>query len=100
MSYNSGLELPKVAFSEITYSLIPLGSFFVGFDLDNAGILSKIDNTGTITVIEGGGPSLYDYGTGSCSTVRTDGTNTSTRCFSSVLSGSNNNATASYTTLS
>ena len=34
MSYNSGLELPKVAFSEITYSLIPLGSFFVGFDLD------------------------------------------------------------------
>ena len=25
MSYNSGLELPKVAFSEITYSLIPLG---------------------------------------------------------------------------
>ena len=52
--YNSGIEIPQVDFSTITKSLIPLGSYFVGFDLGNLGKLSKMDNAGLITVIEGG----------------------------------------------
>jgi hypothetical protein len=52
--YGSGIELPKVAFSTITFTEIEPGSFFFGFDLDNSGQLSKIDNFGNITVIEGG----------------------------------------------
>lgn len=52
--YKSGIELPKVAFSTITLSKINSGSFFFGFDLDNSGLLSKIDNLGNITVMEGG----------------------------------------------
>ncbi len=54
--YKSGIELPKVSFSTITYAKIPLGGYFIGFDLDNSGKLSKVDNAGVITVIEGGGP--------------------------------------------
>lgn len=51
--YNSGIEIPQVDFSTIAKSLIPLGSYFVGFDLGNLGKLSKMDNAGVITVIEG-----------------------------------------------
>lgn len=51
--YNSGIELPKVAFSTIKFSNIVTGSFFVGFDLDNGGKLSKMDHLGNITVLEG-----------------------------------------------
>jgi hypothetical protein len=51
--YRSGIEIPKVSFTEIDFSQIDGGSYFIGFDLNNAGLLSKIDNTGTITVIEG-----------------------------------------------
>lgn len=50
--YNSGIELPQVEFSTIAKSLIPISSYFVGFDLGNLGKLSKMDNSGTITVIE------------------------------------------------
>jgi hypothetical protein len=55
--YSSGLQLPKVSFSEIDYNSIPDGSFFIGFNIDNAGKLSKIDKNGVITVIEGAGGS-------------------------------------------
>lgn len=51
--YGSGIQFPKVSFSSIDYTQIPADSFFTGFDLDNGGVLSKIDSTGTITVIEG-----------------------------------------------
>ena len=53
--YNGGIELPRVSFSTIQYSKIEIGSYFVGFDLDNSGKLSKMDSTGVITVIEGAG---------------------------------------------
>jgi hypothetical protein len=54
MGYSSGVQLPQVEFSTIDSTEIPVGSYFVGFDLDNGGKLSKMDNTGNITVIEGG----------------------------------------------
>lgn len=50
--YNSGIELPKVSFSALDYTEIPGGGYFIGFDLDNSGKLSKMDDTGTISVIE------------------------------------------------
>ena len=50
----SGIEIPRVSFSTITFTNITAGSFFIGFDLDNSGKLSKIDNLGNITVIETG----------------------------------------------
>lgn len=53
--YNSGLEIPKVAFSLLDYTEIEPGSYFIGFDLDNSGKLSKMDHLGQITVIEGAG---------------------------------------------
>ncbi len=53
MAYKSGIELPQVAFSTVSYSTIPIGSYFTGFDLDNDGKLSKMDSNGVITVIEG-----------------------------------------------
>lgn len=52
--YRSGIELPKVAFSVINFDKIQVGSFFVGFNLDNSGKLSKMDHLGNITVIENG----------------------------------------------
>ena len=55
--YNTGVEIPRVSFSALSYSGIPANSYFMGFDLDNSGKLSKLDNTGTVTVIEGGGGS-------------------------------------------
>lgn len=65
--YNSGLEIPKVAFSLLNPNRITPGSYFTGFDLDNLGKLSKMDHLGQITVIEGGGSStgltLTTYGT-------------------------------------
>lgn len=48
----SGIVTPSVAFSTITYGSIAPGSYFFGFDLDNGGLLSKMDNLGNITVIE------------------------------------------------
>jgi hypothetical protein len=53
--YNTGIEIPKVSFSSLDYTEIEGGSYFIGFDLDNSGKLSKIDNAGNITVIEGSG---------------------------------------------
>jgi hypothetical protein len=50
--YRSGIQLPKVAFSSLTYDKIPASSYFIGFNLDNNGKLSKIRKDGTITVIE------------------------------------------------
>ena len=51
MPYNSGVQLPRVKFSTLTFTQIPVGSFFIGFDLDNFGKLSKIDTFGNITVL-------------------------------------------------
>ena len=50
--YRSGMEIPKVAFSSITYSKIASGSYFIGFNLDTGGLLSKMDSTGKITILE------------------------------------------------
>ena len=65
--YSSGIELPKVQFSLIDYAYIETGSYFTGFDLDNSGKLSKMDNSGIITVIEGESSARYvgeEYGGG------------------------------------
>ena len=56
--YRSGIQLPKVSFSQIDTSYIPTSSYFIGFDLDNIGKLSKLDKNGVITVIEGAGGNL------------------------------------------
>lgn len=52
----SGIVTPSVAFSTITYGSIAPGSYFFGFDLDNGGLLSKMDNLGNITVLEAQSP--------------------------------------------
>ena len=46
-----------IDFSEVDASKIQTGSYLIGFDLNNANLLSKIDHSGVITVIEGGGGS-------------------------------------------
>lgn len=51
--YNSGVEIPRVDFSLIDFSQIAPGSYFLGFDLNNGGLLSKLDSSGNIEVIEG-----------------------------------------------
>jgi len=38
--YGSGIEIPKVSFASVDYTEITGGSYFIGFDLDNAGALS------------------------------------------------------------
>ena len=50
--YNTGIEIPKVSFSAIDYTEIEPGSFFIGFNLDLAGKLCKLDHIGNITLIE------------------------------------------------
>lgn len=50
--YASGIELPRVNFSNISYSRIPAGSYYMGFDLDNGGKLSKMYSDGSIIVVE------------------------------------------------
>jgi hypothetical protein len=51
--YNSGVEIPKIDFNLINFSQIAPGSYFLGFNLNDSGKLTKIDNTGTCTVVEG-----------------------------------------------
>jgi hypothetical protein len=53
MIYGNGVELPKVDFNTLDYSEIQAGGYFFGFDLNNGGLLSKMDHLGNITVIEG-----------------------------------------------
>jgi len=50
--YRSGVEIPKVSFSSLQYDRIPINSYFLGFNLDNAGKLSKLERNGTVTPIE------------------------------------------------
>jgi hypothetical protein len=50
-----GFIYPSINFSTIDYSKIPNGAYFIGFNLDNGGVLSKLNNAGIISVIEGGG---------------------------------------------
>ena len=84
--YGSGVESPKVPFSSVDYTVIAPGSYFIGFDMDNAGKLSKMDNTGTITVIEVTS-SVIDVGSGPGSTVRICNSNTASGDCSTVSGG-------------
>jgi hypothetical protein len=43
---------PKIDFSKIKFSRIPKNGFLIGFNSNNNNRLSKIDRSGTITVIE------------------------------------------------
>ena len=52
MIYRSGIELPRVQFSTFDYAQIRSGAYFLAFDLDNSGKLSKIDKNGVTTVLE------------------------------------------------
>lgn len=46
---------PIINFTQVDYAKIPVGAFLIGFDSSNTDRLCKMDNSGTITVIEGGG---------------------------------------------
>jgi hypothetical protein len=46
---------PIIDFNEIDITKIPSGSFVIAFDLNSGGKLSKIDELGTVQVIEGAG---------------------------------------------
>lgn len=46
---------PSLSFSTIDYSSIPNNAYLIGFDLDSGNKLTKIDNSGLVTVIEGVG---------------------------------------------
>jgi hypothetical protein len=95
--YGSGIELPKVSFASIDFSQIPAGSYFIGFDLDTAGALSKMDSTGAITVIGGG---VIDVGSGANSTYRIDNNNTASGDYSTVSGGYINTASGYASTIS
>jgi hypothetical protein len=101
MQYRSGVEIPKVSFSDIDYTQINSNAFFIGFDLDNLGKLSKIDEFGNITAIEGagGGSSIMQEDTEPGSTVRIDNCNSASDCFSTVSGGCCNTINA-FTTCS
>ena len=51
--YNSGVEIPRIDFTLINYAKIAPGSYFLGFDLSNSSLLTKMDNSGARTVVEG-----------------------------------------------
>ncbi len=55
MAATSGIKYLKTDFSLITAGQIPVGSYLIGFDVNNAGKLSKMDSALVLTVIEGGG---------------------------------------------
>ena len=46
---------PTIDFSTVDYINIPNGAYLIAFDTNNSDLLSKIDNSGNITVVEGGG---------------------------------------------
>jgi hypothetical protein len=46
---------PEINFAGIDYTVIPNGSYMIGFDSGAGGKLVKLDNSGSITVIEGAG---------------------------------------------
>jgi hypothetical protein len=55
MVYNSGVEIPKIDFSLVNFNKIAPGSYFLGFNLGDSGKLTKMDNLGNCTVVEGMG---------------------------------------------
>ncbi len=55
MSATSGIKYLKTNFALITAGQIPVGSYLVGFDVNNGGKLSKMDSALSLTVIETGG---------------------------------------------
>lgn len=97
--YGSGIEIPKVSFSTIDFSEISSGSYFIGFNLDNSGVLSKIDNTGAIIVIEGGDPSIVKVGSGIYSTHRINNGNFASG-YNSTAFGKNNTASGYHSNIS
>ena len=97
--YNTGIELPKVGFSSIDYTVIPAGSYFTGFNLDNSGKLSKIDCNGVITIIEGGGSSIIIEGSGLGSTQRCGSTNSASGDYSTVSGGYSNESSGDNATI-
>jgi len=46
---------PEINFAGIDYTMIPNGSYMIGFDSGAGGKLVKLDNSGSITAIEGAG---------------------------------------------
>ena len=60
MGATSGQKQLQTNFSLITAGQIPAGSYLFGFDVNNAGKLSKMDSALTLTVIEAGGGGLVD----------------------------------------
>jgi hypothetical protein len=52
---------PTLDFETIDYAKIPQGGFFIAFNSSNNGVLSKIDNFGNISSIEGSGSSDRSY---------------------------------------
>lgn len=94
----AGFVTPKISFLTLNYSNIEAGSFFFGFDLDNAGKLSKMDNLGNITVIEGAAEvpdSVFELGAGteSANHLNTTSPNYSDGDYSFTV-GSSNSALA------
>jgi hypothetical protein len=51
--YQSGIEIPRISFSSLDPSEITVGSFYIGFNLDTGGKLTKMDHLGNLTVLEG-----------------------------------------------
>jgi hypothetical protein len=49
----TGIELPAVDFSTLSYSGITPGSYFIGIDSNNSGALTKINGSGEVSIIEG-----------------------------------------------
>lgn len=97
--YGSGIEIPRVAFSSLDFSQITAGSFFLGFDINNAGKLSKINSLGVITVIEGtGGSGVVDVGAGTDSSIRISNNNTSLGDCSTVF-GFNNDGDGDFSVI-
>jgi hypothetical protein len=98
--YGSGIETPKVSFSSIDFTQITSGSYLFGFDLDNLGKLSKIDEFGNITVIEkDGGGGVIDLDTGTGSSVRICNSNSASGDYSTVSGGLDNTASSTYSTV-
>jgi hypothetical protein len=51
---STSLIYPRIDFSIIDYLKIPANAFLIGIDSSNGDVLSKIDNLGNISIIEGG----------------------------------------------
>lgn len=58
----TGFVFPKISFAGLDYTKIQSDAFFIGFNVDYSGSpLCKMDNAGTITIIEGAGSSNFEF---------------------------------------